>query len=232
MDELQLKASSRVVLGKKVNSLRRQGITPAHVFGHDLESLALQCDASELQSILSEVGKAKLFKLKLDKERKTRNVVVREIQREPVTGAVLHVDLYQVRMEELLKVEIPIILVGEAPALRIKQNSMVQEMNNLQIECLPANIPANVEADISSLSEAGQVLRVKDLKLGEGVTVLNDPGQVIVTITSRRMEEEVVKVKEEVVAEGVVGAPEVAEAAEGEEAESTGKQKSAGKQKE
>ena len=91
-----------------------------HLFGHGIESVALQCDVAQLQQVIAEAGKTKIISLKLDKAKKPRNVMVREIQRSPLTGELLHVDFYQVRMEEKIQVAVPIVLVGEAPALKSK----------------------------------------------------------------------------------------------------------------
>ena len=120
MGQIELQATNRETLGKKVRFLRRQGIIPTHLFGHDVESVTLQCDAVQLRQVLAQAGKTRLLSLKLDKAKKPRNVVVREIQKDPCTGELLHVDFYQVRMAEKIKVEVPIVLVGEAPALKLK----------------------------------------------------------------------------------------------------------------
>ena len=161
MEELELQTATREILGKKVRFLRRQGVIPVHLFGHGIESVALQCDVAQLQQVMAEAGKTKIISLKLDKAKKPRNVMVREIQRNPLTGELLHVDFYQVRMEEKIQVAVPIVLVGEAPALKSKENRLLHELNSLDIECLPDKVPANIEVDISSLTEAGQSIRVK-----------------------------------------------------------------------
>jgi len=205
MEQIELQATNREILGRKVRFLRRQGILPVHLFGHDVESLALQCDTAQFQRVLAQAGKTRLISLKLDKARRPRNVVVREIQRDPRTGELLHVDFYQVRMAEKMKVEVPIVLVGEAPALKSKENMLLHELNSLTIECLPDQIPANIEVDMSSLAEAEQAIRVKDVVLDKEVTILNDPEHLIVKISLRPRVEEVV---EEVVAEEVAEAPE------------------------
>ncbi len=208
MEQIELQVTTREILGKKVRFLRRQGIIPIHLFGHDVESAALQCDAAQLQRVLAQVGKTRLISLKLDKAKKPRNVMVREIQKDPLTGELLHIDFYQVRMAEKIKVEVPIVLVGEAPALKSKENMLLHELNSLTIECLPDQIPPSVELDLSSLIEVAQTIQVKDIRLGERITVLNDPEQMVAKITSRPVErvEEVV----EVVAEEAVEAPEAA----------------------
>jgi len=196
---MELKATTREILGKKVRFLRREGIIPVHLFGHGIESAALQCDAAELQHILAEAGKTRLIGLKLDKARKPRNVLVRETQRDPRTGKLLHVDFYQVRMAEKMKVEVPIVLVGEAPALKAKGNMLMQELNSLDIECLPEDIPANVELDLSILTESEQAIHVQDIILGEGISILNDPEHIVVRISVLPTEK--VEVEEEEVAE-------------------------------
>jgi len=206
MEQIELEAANREILGKKVRFLRRQGITPVHLFGHGIKSMALQCDTAQLHRVLAEAGQTRLISLRLDNEKRPRNVVVREVQIEPRTGESLHVDFYQVKMAEQVKVEVPVVLVGEAPALRSKENTLVQGLSTLSVECLPAKIPDSVELDLTSLTESDQAMRVKDIELDEGVTVLNDPEVVVVRISTRHVEEAVVA--EEEVAEVAVEAPE------------------------
>ncbi len=204
MEQIELQASDREIQGRKVRFLRRQGIIPVHLFGHSIESVALQCDAAQLQRVLAQAGKTRLINLKLDKAKRPRNVVVREIQRDLLTGELLHVDFYQVRMEEKIKVEVPIVPVGEAPALKLKENMLLQELNKLTIECLPDKIPASIEVDLNSLTEAEQAIHVRDITLDEGVAILNDPEHVVVKISLRRVE----KVEEAVEAPEAAQLPE------------------------
>ena len=199
MDQIELNVAKREILGKKVRFLRRQGITPVHLFGHGIESQALQCDTARLQQVLAEAGKTKLINFKIDGEKKTRSVIVREVEIELPRRGLVHVDFYQVRKAEEMKVEVPVVLVGEAPALKVRENTLLQELDTLSVECLPANIPASVELDISSLTESEQVLRVKDIELEKGVTVLNDPEVVVAKISALRVEEVVEEVVEEAV---------------------------------
>lgn len=204
MDQVELQVSKREILGKKVRFLRRQGITPVHLFGHDIESLALQCDTDALQRMLAQSGHAALVALKLGNERRRRTVVVREIQRGSRRGELLHVDFYQVRMAEKIKVEVPIVLVGEAPASRARGNTLLQELNTLTVECLPSEIPASVELDLGALTDPEQVIRAKDVEVGEEIAVLNDPELVVVRIISRPEE----KIEEEVIAKEAAEIPE------------------------
>ncbi len=217
MEQIELHAARRDVLGKKVRFLRRQGITPVHVFGHGIESLALQCDTASLQRVLTRTGQTRLINLKIDDEKSPRTVMAREVQQDILKGSLLHVDFYQVKMTEAIEVDVPIVLVGEAPALKDKENMLAQELNTLSIECLPANIPDSIEVDVTSLAEADQAIRVRDIIPGEGITILNDPEVMLVRIAVQRMEvEEVLEAVE--VAEGVAEAAEVGEEAKPSEA--------------
>ena len=202
MEQVELRATGRKLLGKKVRFLRRQGITPVHLFGHDTEPLALQCDTTQLEHVLTHSGKTRLIGLKLDRAKKLRSVVVREVQKHPLSGEIIHVDFYQVSMTEKIKVDVPITLIGEAPALRLKGTMLVRELSRLNVECLPDSIPANVQVDISSLAEEDQSIHVKDISLDEGITVLDDPEHVIVRVALLAIEK-VEKVEKVVEAEAV-----------------------------
>jgi large subunit ribosomal protein L25 len=212
MEHIELHAAKRDVLGKKVRFLRRQGITPVHVFGRGIESLALQCDTVSLQRILARTGQTRIINLKIDKEKTPRTVMAREVQQDILKGSLLHVDFYQVKMTEVIDVDVPIILVGEAPALKNKENMLAQELNTLSVQCLPTNIPDSIEVDVTSLTEADQAIRVRDIVPDEGVTILNDPEVMLARIAVQR-------VVEEEVPEAVEAGEEVAEAVEAEEEE-------------
>ncbi|MBN2240415.1 MAG: 50S ribosomal protein L25 [Dehalococcoidales bacterium] len=210
---MELTANTRTITGKKVRFLRREGITPAHVFGHGIEPIPVQCETGELKKVLAQAGTTGIIKLKVDKARKMRNVMVREVQKEPRTGELLHVDLYQIRMEEKLKVDVPLIIIGEPPALKHKENYLAQELDTISIECLPDAIPNHVEVDVSGLEEAEQAIHVQDLELSEDVTVLNHDEQLIVKISVRHIEREISEEEGEGAEEGEPVAEETPEEA-------------------
>lgn len=212
---MELSASKREIKGKKVRFLRRAGTTPASLFGHNVEALPIQCNTIELRHVLARAGRTGIVSLKLDKSKEPRNVMVREVQIEPRTGELLHVDLYQISMEEQIRVEVPIVLIGEAPALKTKENFLAHELTDLTIECLPNKIPSKVEVDINVLTESEQAIHVEDLSLGDGITVLDNPEQIVVRISAGFIEKE----EEKVEVEAEVEAPEGAELAERESRE-------------
>jgi len=226
MDKIELKVSDREILGKKVKHLRRQGITPVHVFGHGIESLALQCNTKELERVLTRAGQTRLIELKLAKEKKPRTVVVREFDRDWRRGELVHVDFYQVRMEEKIRLEIPVVLIGEAPALKAKTNMLDHELGTLTVECLPGKIPGSIEVDISSLTELDQAIRVKDIMVDKDIAVLNNPDLVVAKISLRPVE----KVEEKVV-EAAVAAEAEAKAEAAEEAAEAPKEATPGEKK-
>ncbi len=200
MEGLILKATTRDVFGKKTRFLRRQGMTPTHLFGHDLKSLALQCATTELQHILAQAGTTTLLNIKIDSEKRPRKVLIREIQKDVFGRQLLHVDFYQVKLTEKIKADVPLVLTGEAPALKLKGRFLMHTLDSLSVECLPDKLPHEIRVDLSPLEEVEQAIHVKDLALGSDITVANEPDQLIVKVSEKavaEIEEEVVPVEEE-----------------------------------
>lgn len=208
MDALKIQADKREILGKKVRFLRREGITPVHVFGHNVESQALQCDTDSLQRIIEQAGTTRLVALKIEGDKSPKSVFIREIQKDAINGQLLHVDFYQIRKTEKMKADIPLAFVGEAPAMHLKGRILAQELSSISVECLPDRLPPQIEIDLSSLEELDQAIHVSDITLGPDITLITPPDRLIVRVSEIRVKIE----EEEVVAE-----EEVAEEAEVEE---------------
>jgi len=190
MDSLELRVDSRDILGKKVRFLRRRGITPVHVIGHGLESLSLQCDTANLRQVLGQAGRTKLVNLKVGKERRARPTLVKEVQVEPMTGELLHVDFYQVRMADKVKMEVPLRTFGESPLLKLKGNILIQELPTISVECLASDIPESFTVDLNELTVVGQAVRIKDITVPEKVAVINDGEQLVLKIVAQAMPKE------------------------------------------
>jgi large subunit ribosomal protein L25 len=221
MTELKIAASKREVMGKKSRFLRREGITPAHLFGHGIKSIPLQCDTTELQHIIARAGMTRLITLEVEGYKEPRSVFIREIQREPVGGGLLHIDFYQVKRTEKIRVEVPLVLIGEAPAMKEKGRTLTHSLTSLAVESLPDKLPPQIEIDLSPLTEVEDAVFVRDLVLGPDVTIDTDPDQMIVRVSEARVVEEVVAEAvsaEEIAAEEAEAAKEAAEKPE-EEAE-------------
>jgi large subunit ribosomal protein L25 len=204
MEELKLTAAKRDVFGKKNRFLRRRGITPAHLFGHSLESLSLQCNTTELKKIVAYAGTTRLVNLKIDGETGPKNVFVREIQRDALGKNLLHVDFYQITKGEKMTMDVPIVMVGEAPAMKVKGRMLSRGITTLSIECLPDKVPPQIEVDISKMVELEQAIHVKDIILDPDITIYEDPEQLVVKVTEIviKIEEEKPVVEEEVAVEG------------------------------
>ena len=190
MEQIELAVDHREALGKSVKALRRQGITPVHLFGRGIDSLSLQCETSGLIRVLAEAGQTRLVGLKIAGEKKPRSVLVRGVQVSPVKSGLIHVDFFQVSLAERVRVDVPIILTSEAPITKQKEYILVQDMDSLSVECLPADMPNEATLDLAVLTEPDQSLKVGDIDLGEGVTIIDDPEHVVARIAMLRLSEE------------------------------------------
>ena len=224
MERIQLEASKRDVIGKKVRFLRRKGTTPANMYGHGFESVPLTVDTKKLKQTLARAGKTDLISLQVTDSSAPVMVLIREIQKDPLTTELLHVDFYQVKMTEKIKADIPLFFAGEAPALKKKNVSLLHLMDSLHIEALPDHLPHNLQVDLSQLLDIDQAIYVKDIPLSEGITLLSDPEQIVIKAVETH-----IKVEEPVV---VAAEAEAAaeEEAPGEEAKPVAKDKSAAKE--
>ena len=197
MEKLELEASKREIIGKKVRFLRREGIVPANVYGHGVDSASIQVNARDMKKVLTRAGKTDLVSLKITDSKTPVKVLVREVQRNPLTDELLHIDFYQVKMTEKIKAEVPLIFTGEAPALKNKNTSLLRLLDSLPIEALPDALPHSFEVDLSSLEQTDQAIYVKDIRLGDEVTLIGDPEQMVIKVIEVRREAE----EEEVEAE-------------------------------
>jgi len=191
----ELRLSKRAIWGKKVRFLRRQGLTPANLYGPKMESIALQVETPVLERLIARVGKNAMITLRLDG--KPRLAMIRDIQRDTLTGALLHVGFFQVEATHKVTVEIPLVFLGEAPAARSSRAMLIQNLTSLHVEGLPADLPRTIEVDLSVLNEMGQAIHVREMAIDDKLEVLTDPDQVVVHIEEVRAPVEEVEVKEE-----------------------------------
>lgn len=210
MEKVVLQANRREVVGKQVRALRRQGLLPAVIYGHHIQPINIALNAHEAKLVLPRLSSSQLVVVDVDGER--HNALVREKQRHPVTDALIHVDFQAVSMTEKLRVTVSIEFVGEAPAVKNYNGIVVPSKEELEVECLPDDLPNRIEVDLSELAEIGDALHVRDIPLPPRVEVLEDPDEVVVVITPPLSEAELEAV------EAVAGAePEVIEKGKKEE---------------
>ena len=177
--------------------VRRDGKIPAVVYGAGKDSLPISVDPRVVTRILnSETGHNTIFDLAMGGEN-TKAMIV-DWQYEPIKGTLLHIDLKRIALDKVLKVNVPIFLVGEAAGVKQEGGIMEQMLREVEIECLPADIPSHIDADVSQLT-FGKVLRVSDLPQSEKLKFLTDANQPVAHVTS--VKEEVVATPEAVAAE-------------------------------
>jgi len=199
MEQIELRAQSRTVFGKKTRALRRSGIVPATLYGPRTEALSLQMAAKELNAVLHQAGTNRLISLRIDDAGKPRMILARDVQRDVITQSLLHVDLYEVVMTEKITAEIPITLIGEAPAVINKEGLLVRGIDSLHVHCLPDQLSEAIEVDLSVLEVQDQAILVKDLIVGQDIEILTSPDEVVVKVLALR--EEVLEPLEELEAE-------------------------------
>jgi len=189
MDTISLDVGPRDVLRKKVKALRRSGVVPIHLYGRNMPSLTLQADSATVAKIVNQVGHNIPLYLKVEGSKEQNLVFVREVQHHPITNRILHVDFYRVDATIRTTGEVPIVFLGEAPAVRVRHGVLMQSLHHLSVECLPMEMPERIEIDISGLEELDQGIRVSDFIPEPGVTVLADPEELIVRVGAPRVGE-------------------------------------------
>lgn len=191
---MELAVKSRDVLGKKVRVLRREGLIPAELYGHGFANVHLTLPAKEFGKVLKEAGATSVVTLVLGKE--TKSAMIHEVARDSVTSEIIHVDLHQVRMDELVKAHVPLEFTGEAPAIKAFAAVINKAMSEIEVEAFPQDIPHNIVVDLSVLDELDKTIYVKDLKRAKGVTFLIDEEMAVATATPPAPEEVAAPVEE------------------------------------
>ncbi len=212
MEKVVLKAEKREVVGKQVRALRRQGKLPAVIYGRHIEPINVALDAHSASQILSKLTSSSLVTIEVDG--KAYPALVREKQRNFIKNTLLHVDFLAVSLTEKITTYVAIQLEGTAPAVKDFNAILVTSLTELEVECLPTDLPERIVVDISGLKEIGDGIYVRDLALSDKVEVLSDPDELIVVATAMAVEEEAA-------AEGEVAEPEVIERGKKEEEEET-----------
>jgi len=187
----KLNASVRTVTGKKVKTLRKQGIMPSSIYGHGFEPISIQINDKEMEAIFSHTGESGLVDLILDGQ--TLPVLFRNPQYHPVMGTLCHIDCYKVNLKEKITTFVPLEFVGESDAVKAG-NVLVEAVNEVEVEALPADLPEKIEVDISKLVNIDSEITIADLIFDKSkVEIKNEVTQVVVKVEEPRAEEVVVE---------------------------------------
>lgn len=213
MEQVPLNGQKREVLGRKVKNLRKQGIIPAHIFGHKIETIHIQVNEHDFKKVFQKAGETGVVDLQI--EGISHPVLIRNVQVNPVTDALIHIDFYQVNLSEKVKVNVPLEIIGDAPAVEKKIGLLLTPVTEVEVEALPTDIPESIQVEIANLTSVGDALKVSDLKVDKSkIEVLAEPELVVVQI-GELVTKEMEAVEAE--AEAAAAAVEVTEGAEGEE---------------
>jgi large subunit ribosomal protein L25 len=192
MQELTIKR--REGSGKQAaKRLRRSGHVPGVVYGGAAPEMVMVDPKAVLRIIHGHAGSTQLLTLSFEGDHGTRMAIIRDVQFDPVSEDLLHVDLQEVRADRAITVRVAVHPLGEAAGVKEQKGILQIVLHELEISCLPTQIPARIDADVSALM-IGHVLTVGDLTVPEGVRILNDRGQAVVTVAAPMAEEEVAPV--------------------------------------
>jgi large subunit ribosomal protein L25 len=193
---LTIKCETRDVFGKNASRrLRREGKVPAVLYGGNQPSTHLTLEKKDIFGILrSESGENTIFKAAIDKD--SKDAMIKELQVDPVTDEIIHIDLIQIAMDKAIRVSVPVVVTGESIGVKTEGGFVDLITREVEVECLPGDIPESIEVDISDL-HLHQSLKIEEMTFPEGVVSLTDPQTLIVLIEAPTKEEEILPEEEE-----------------------------------
>jgi len=199
MKKISLKAAERDVVGKKIKKYRADGKIPAVVYGHGKENKNLWVEYLDFKRAYEKAGENAIIELEVGEG--SMPVLVCETQHNPISGNFSHIDFLQVNMKEDVEANIPLEFIGESEAVKALGGILVKNIDEVEVKCLPADLPSKFEIDISAIKTFDDHIKISDIKIPSGVEVLNDKETVIALVTPPRSEEELAKLDEKVEAD-------------------------------
>ena len=181
-EQIALDLEPRVVLGKKVKTLRRNGIIPVHVYGASDEPESLQCERSALERVLARAGSSTPVFLGINGRSERQLAMVREVQWEPIKGSLLHVDFLRVEAAVPITVDVQLVFEGESVGARALGGTVSHALYNLTVQALPLDAPSSLTVDLSTLTETQMAIRAQDVELPPNVILDSDPEAIVARI--------------------------------------------------
>ncbi len=208
---IKLELEPRNLLGKKVRRLRREGISPVHLYGPGVDSRSLQCRTQRLIQVLSLAGGNTPITVSIQGESGDQLAFAREIQWDPKRDNILHVDLLVAAANRPVSAQVPVIFTGDSAGARSVSGTVVPVLRNVEVQALPLEMPAQIELDLTVLTEADGVIRVGDITLPGNATMVTDAEELVARIELPRVAVEEVA-EGEPAAEGPEGESEAPDA--------------------
>jgi large subunit ribosomal protein L25 len=215
MEKINLQTKAREIKGRDSVALRKSGSLPAVLYGHNVGNVNLAVNAIEFEKVLRKAGESTIIELDMDDGSK-KNVLIQDVQYHYLHSQPIHVDFFEVSMTEKLTATVPIELIGESAAVKVLGGTLVQVLNDVEVECLPADLPQHYELDISKLASFEDALTVADLPQDDKVAIKADPDEFIAKVQQPRdMEAELAEEVDEAAAVAAAVGAEDGEAVEG-----------------
>ncbi len=192
--KFELNAQKREVVGSGLNGLRKSGYMPAVLYGKKQESIPLQIPLRDFHKIFESAGESTLVYINVDGQ--SYPTIIHDVARDAVSDNILHADFYKVRLDEKIKTKVPVVFQGESPAVRDLGGIFVRNINELEIEAFPQDLPHEIVVDMSSLKNMGDQILVKNLKLGDKLKIMADAEEILATIQEPMSEAELEKALE------------------------------------
>ncbi|MDP3764102.1 MAG: 50S ribosomal protein L25 [bacterium] len=199
-----------------VNQLRQDGFVPGVVYGRGVKNTNVFIEAPILEKVLQKAGESTLLELTIEGDPSTslgagkpKHVLIHDVQRDPVKDNLTHVDFLEVSLDRKIKAEIPLLFVGDSPAVKELNGTLIRGIQHVEVEALPQNLPHNIEVDISFIKTFEDHIKIADLKIPAGVKILDNSETILASVIPPRTEEELESLKGDVVedvtkVEGVV----------------------------
>ena len=184
--KIELNAQIRTIMGGKVESLRRSGLIPAVLYGKNQEPISLQVPQKDFSRTLRAAGESTL--VYVDVSGKTYPTIIHDVARDPLSDEVIHADFLKVNLSEAIKTKVPVVFVGESPAVK-EGGILIRNVNELEVEALPQDLPHEISIDISSLEKFGDQVLLKEINLGEKVQLHGNPDEIIAVVQEPISEE-------------------------------------------
>jgi large subunit ribosomal protein L25 len=188
MERLEIVAQRRTTAKGASKKIRQQGDVPGVLYGQNIENVFFQVNALDFKRLLSKDAASQLVYLKFDDGAEAQPILVREIQRDVLTGAPTHVDFLSISMTEKITSAVRIIIVGESESVTMGIGILLQGANTVEVECLAGDLPPSLEVDISNL-QINESLYISDLNAPHGVTIISDPQEMVVQIVHEKLAE-------------------------------------------
>lgn len=198
---MELVVQKREKFGKAVRALREQGMVPAELYGKGIKNEHLAIPLKEFRKVFKQAGESTLIDAVVDGQK--HPVMIYHVDTDPVSDEIMNVDLYQVRLDQKIKIKVPLEFTGESLAIKDEHGILVKPMQEIEVEALPNKIPHSIRVEISKINHIGEVVKVGDLNLGDDVKILADTNAVLATVTAQMTEEQEAKLAAEVKPEDI-----------------------------